>query len=98
MISSTSHQASLFYAALGDEAAHLRDDPLDPLDALLNDQELRDIVRTALTGRSAKSALTGRYGMAPDRVLRCCVLKYAMGLSFGRLVRVDEVENGIVSN
>ena len=44
MISSTSHQAWLFYAPLALQASLLKDDLLDPVDPLLDDPVLLDLV------------------------------------------------------
>src|ERR1700683_2663592 len=149
MIASTSHQDWLFYFPLAQQAELLKDDLLDPVDQLLEDPALVDLVRQCLATRSPLSQRTGRTGIAPDRLLRCCVMKHLKGWSFrdlerelrsnlvyrtkqrvmggdsnaegkvlslfethtevirkgkahkpnefGRLVRIDEVENGIVS-
>jgi IS5 family transposase len=87
MIASTSHQAWLFYAPLAQQAALLKDDLLDPVDELLDDPALLDLVRQCLATRSPLSTRTGRTGMAPDRVLRCCVMKHLKGWSFRDLER-----------
>jgi IS5 family transposase len=82
MIASPSHQAWLFYSPLARQAALLKDDLLDPVDHLLNDAALVDLVRQCLATRSPLSQPTGRTGMAPDRRLRCCVMKHLKGWSF----------------
>jgi IS5 family transposase len=82
MIASPSHQAGLFYSPLARQAALLKDDLLDPVDHLLNDPALVDLVRQCLATRSPLSQRTGRTGMAPDRRLRCCVMKHLKGWSF----------------
>jgi len=87
MIASTSHQAWIFYAPLAQQAARLKDDLLDPVDQLLDDPALVDLVRQCLAARSPLSTRTGRTGMAPDRVLRCCVMKHLKGWSFRDLER-----------
>ena len=87
MIPSTSHQAWLFYAPLARQAVLLKDDLLDPVDALLDDPALVDLVRQGLAARSPLSTRTGRDGMAPDRLLRCCVMKHLKGWSFRDLER-----------
>jgi len=74
MIHSTSHQAWLFYSPLALQAALLKDDLLDPVDQLLDDPALLDLVQQCLAARFPASARTGRAGMAPDRLLRCCVM------------------------
>jgi IS5 family transposase len=87
MIGSTTHQTWLFYAPLAQQAALLKDDLLEPVDTLLADPELVALVQTCLAHRSPRSRRTGRTGMAPDRVLRCCVLKHLKGWSFRELER-----------
>jgi transposase, IS5 family len=87
MIASTSHQAWLFYSPLARQAALLKDDLLDPVDQLLGDPALLDLVRQCLAKRSPRSTRTGRTGMAPDRLLRCCVMKHLKGWSFRDLER-----------
>jgi transposase, IS5 family len=87
MIASSSHQAWLFYSPLARQAALLKDDLLDPVDLLLDDPTLVDLVRQCLATRSPLSQRTGRTGMAPDRLLRCCVMKHLKGWSFRDLER-----------
>ena len=87
MIASTSHQAWLFYSPLAQQAALLKDDLLDPVDQLLNDPALVELVRQCLATRSPLSQRTGRDGIAPDRLLRCCVMKHLKGWSFRDLAR-----------
>src|SRR6266849_1187676 len=84
MIASSSHQAWLFYSPLARQAALLKDDLLDPVDQLLGDPALLDLVRQCLAKRSPRSTRTGRTGMALDRLLRCCVMKHLKGWSFRR--------------
>src|SRR6266851_6247845 len=87
MIASSAHQAWLFYSPLARQAARLKDDLLDPVDPLLDDPALLDSVRQCLAKRSPRSTRTGRTGMAPDRLLRCCVMKHLKGWSFRGLER-----------
>src|SRR6266853_1927893 len=87
MIASSSHQAWLFYSPLARQAALLKDDLLDPVDQLLDDPTLLDLVRQCLATRSPLSQRTGRDGIAPDRLLRCCVMKHLKGWSFRDLAR-----------
>jgi IS5 family transposase len=87
MIASTSHQAWLFYSPLARQAALLKDDLLDPVDQLLDDPALVELVRQCLATRSPLSQHTGRDGIAPDRLLRCCVMKHLKGWSFRDLAR-----------
>ena len=87
MISSTHHQTWLFYTPLARQAALLKDDLLEPVDTLLDDPQLLELVRDCLATRSPASMLTGRTGIAPDRLLRCCVLKHLKGWSFRQLER-----------
>jgi len=55
MIASSSHQAWLFYSPLAQQAALLKDDLLDPVDQLLDDPALVDLVRQCLAKRSPRS-------------------------------------------
>jgi IS5 family transposase len=87
MITSSSHQAWLFYSPLARQAALLKDDLLDPVDQLLDDPALLESVRRCLATRSPLSQRTGRDGIAPDRLLRCCVMKHLKGWSFRDLER-----------
>src|SRR5256884_296679 len=87
MIAPSSHQAWLFYSPLAQQVALLKDDLLDPVDALLDDPDLVDLVRQCLANRSPGSNRTGRTGMGPDRLLRCCVMKHLKGWSFRDLER-----------
>lgn len=87
MIGTTTHQTWLFYSPLAQQASLLKDDLLDPVDTLLTDPELVALVRTCLASRHPRSMRTGRNGMAPDRVLPCCVLKHLKGWSFRELER-----------
>src|SRR5437773_9675776 len=87
MINSTSHQSWLFYSPLARQAALLKDDLLDPVDQLLEDPALLDLVRQCLAARSPASVRTGRPTIAPDHLLRCCVMKHLKGWSFRDLER-----------
>lgn len=87
MISSTTHQSWLFFLPLAQQASLLKDDLLDPVDRLLEDPELVELVRHCLAIRCPASTRTGRPGIAPDRLLRCCVLKHLKGWSFRELER-----------
>jgi transposase, IS5 family len=87
MVASINHQSWLFFLPLARQASLLKDDLLDPVDQLLDDEELIELVRQCLVRRYPKSARTGRPGMAPDRLLRCCVLKHLKGWSFRELER-----------
>jgi transposase, IS5 family len=87
MLASTRHQSWLFYLPLAKQASLLKDDLLDPVDLLLDDPELVELVRNCLAVRYPASTRTGRTGMAPDRLLRCCVLKHLKGWSFRGLER-----------
>ena len=87
MIAPSAHQAWLFYSPLAQQAARLKDDLLDPVDLLLDDPALVDLVRQCLAKRSPRSTRTGRRGLAPDRLLRCCVMKHLKGWSFRALER-----------
>jgi IS5 family transposase len=87
MIASTQHQPWLFYMPLAKQAFLLKDDLLEPVDQLLDDPPLIELVRDCLAARCPASTRTGRTGMAPDRVLRCCVMKHLKGWSFRDLER-----------
>jgi hypothetical protein len=87
MIASISHQPWLFYSPLAQQAALLKDDLLDPVDPLLEDPALVDLVRQCLAKRNPLPTRTGRDGIAPDRLLRCCVMKHLKGWSFRALER-----------
>src|ERR1700691_100993 len=87
MIAPTQHQSFLFFTPLAQQITLLKDDLLDPVDHLLDDQELVDRVRACLIARHPNSFRTGRPGIAPDRLLRCCVLKHMKGWSFRDLER-----------
>jgi transposase, IS5 family len=87
MLSSHQHQSWLFYLPLAKQAALLKDDLLEPVDYLLDDPQLIERVRGCLAARHPASLRTGRHGIAPDRLLRCCVLKHLKGWSFRNLER-----------
>lgn len=87
MVGRLHRDGSLFYAAFGHEAALIKDDLLDPIDALLDEPELVALVAKALAKRRPRSNKTGRRGIAPDRALRALVLKHIKGWSFRQLAR-----------
>ncbi len=87
MIGSVEHQPSLYYAAFERQAALIKDDLLQPVDELLDDPALVDLVRQALARRHARSSQTGRKSIAPDRLLRCCALQHIKGWSLRDLER-----------
>src|SRR6516165_9804139 len=87
MMASTQYQAWLFYTPLAKQAALLKDDLLEPVDLLLDDRQLIELVRQCLASRSPASTRIGRTSMAPDRLLRSCVLKHLKGWSFRALER-----------
>ena len=87
MLTSTARPASLFYAAFAREAALIKDDLLEPIDALLDDPTLVDLVRESQALRSPRSRTMGRQAIAPDRLLRCCALKHIKDWSFRQLER-----------
>ena len=87
MIATTQRQSLLFFTPLAQQITLLKDDLLDPVDHLLDDEELVDLVRACLIRRHPNSSRTGRPGIAPDRLLRCCVLKHMKGWSFRDLER-----------
>jgi len=94
MISPTTRQSNLFYVPLARQAVLLKDDLLDPVDALLDDAELVGLVRERMAGRRPLSRRRGRPSIAPDRLLRCCVMKHLKGWSFRELER--EVRSSLV--
>ena len=85
MIGRINRQASLFYFAFAKEVAAMTDDLLDPLDGLLEDHQLVDLASKALAKRSVQSLDFGRPSIAPDRLLRCVILKHVKGWSFRQL-------------
>lgn len=87
MIGSMQRQASLFSFAFFKEAATISDATLDRIDLWLEDPRLLALSSRALAGRSPQSARIGRRGLAPDRLLRCVVLKHLKGWSFRELER-----------
>ncbi len=94
MVGAVERTGSLFYVALGKQASLIKDDLLEPIDQLLDDPELVELVCKALRGRRPRSRATGRTSIAPDRLLRCCALKHLKGWSFRELER--ELRNGLV--
>jgi IS5 family transposase len=94
MLSTVARQPSVFYPAFGRQASLIKDDLLDPIDALLDDPVLIEIVRDAQASRYPNSRTTGRYPIAPDRLVRCCALKHIKAWSFRELER--ELRNGLV--
>ena len=87
MIGKTTRPASLFAFAFFKEAALRADSILDPLDRLLEDPRLLTLSTQVLARRSPSSTKAGREGMAPDRLLRCVVLKHIKGWSYRELHR-----------
>jgi IS5 family transposase len=87
MVASTHHQSWIFFLPLAQQVSLLKDDLLEPVDQLLEDPELVELVRHCLATRCLNSTRTGRTGIAPDRLLRCCVLKHLKGWSFRNLER-----------
>jgi transposase len=94
MIGTTSRQFWLFYLPLARQASLLKDDLLEPVDQLLDDPALVELVRQSLATRRGGSTRTGRRSIAPDRLLRCCVVKHLKGWSFRELER--EVRSNLV--
>jgi transposase, IS5 family len=87
VIGKTIRPASLFAFAFFKEAAAIADPILDPLDRLLEDPQLVALSAQALAKRSPGSNKAGREGIAPDRLLRCVVLKHIKGWSYRELHR-----------
>jgi IS5 family transposase len=87
VIGKTTRPASLFAFAFFKEVAAIADPVLDPLDRLLEDPQLVALSTQALAKRSPGSNQGGREGIAPDRLLRCIVLKHIRGWSYRELHR-----------
>jgi transposase, IS5 family len=87
VIGKTVRSASLFAFAFFKEAAAIRDPTLDLVDRLLEDPELLALSTQTLAKRSPGSNKVGREGIAPDRLLRCVVLKHVKGWSYRELHR-----------
>jgi IS5 family transposase len=85
MIGPTLRPASLFAFAFFKEVAAISDPTLDALDGLLEDPQLLALSSQALASRSPRSNQAGRHGIAPDRLLRCLVLKHLKGWSYREL-------------
>jgi len=94
MIAPPARQVDLFHSPLDKQVSLIKDDLLDPIDKLLDDPELLALVRDKLSRRSPQSTRTGRRSIAPDRLLRCCVLKHVKAWSFRQLER--EVRTNLV--
>jgi transposase, IS5 family len=82
VIGSLQRQGSLFGFAFFKELTCLQDPSLSQIDLLLEDPELVAICSRALAGRRQRSLDFGRSTIAPDRLLRCVVLKHLKGWSF----------------
>jgi transposase, IS5 family len=87
VIGKTVRPASLFAFAFFKEAAAISEPMLDSVDYLLEDPELLALSTQALATRSPGSSTAGREGIAPDRLLRCVVLKHIKGWSYRELHR-----------
>ncbi len=85
MIGKAVRPASLFAFAFFKEVATITDPVLDSVDGLLDDPGLLALSTRALTSRSPGSGKVGREGIAPDRLLRCAVLKHIKGWSYREL-------------
>jgi IS5 family transposase len=85
MIGNTNRQASLFFFAFAKEVSAIKDVTLDEIDLLLQDDDLLSLCAEKLGGRRARSKDFGRPGIAPDRLLRCVVLKHFKSWSFRAL-------------
>jgi IS5 family transposase len=85
MIGNTQRQASLFFFAFAKEVSAIKDVTLDEIDRLLQDDELLSLCSEKLGGRCLRSKDFGRPGIAPDRLLRCVVLKHFKSWSFREL-------------
>jgi IS5 family transposase len=87
VIGKTVRPASLFAFAFFKEAAAISEPMLDSVDYLLEDPELLALSTRTLAMRSPGSSTAGRAGIAPDRLLRCVVLKHIKGWSYRELHR-----------
>ena len=85
MIGNTNRQASLFFFAFAKEVSAIKDVTLDEIDLLLQDEALLALCSEKLGGRCLRSKDFGRPGIAPDRLLRCVVLKHFKSWSFREL-------------
>lgn len=75
------------FARFDREAALIKDDLLEPIDRLLDDVDLIELVREAQAKRAPAARTMGRKTIAPDRLLRCCALKHIKNWSFRELER-----------
>ena len=87
MIGNIVRQASLFAFAFFKEAAAIKEPMLDSIDRLLEDPQLVALSTRVLASRAPGSSKSGRQGIAPDRLLRCVVLKHIKGWSYRELER-----------
>lgn len=87
MVGRLHRQSSLFYVAFDRQASLIKDDLLEPIDQLLDDEELVALVQHRLERRHERSRTTGRRGISPDRLLRCCALKHIKQWSLRQLER-----------
>src|ERR1700731_3727648 len=87
MLGKTVRPASLFAFAFFKEAAAIADPILDPLDRLPGGAHLVSLSTQALANPPPSSSKAGREGIAPDRLLRCVVLKHVKGWSYRQLHR-----------
>ena len=95
MIGTLTRQSALFYVNFSKQASLIKDDLLEPVDTLLEDPELIELTRESLAGRFPLSPRTGRVSIAPDRLLRSCVLKHIKGWSFLRILE-REIRSSLV--
>jgi IS5 family transposase len=85
MIGLAIHQLNLFYDTFVEHICSYYHPILDPLDPILDDPELIEMVYERLASRHPNSSKTGRPGMSPDRLLRTCALKHLKDWSFRNL-------------
>ena len=71
MVNSTSHQPWVFYSPLALQAALLKDDLLDPVDELLDDPALLELVQQRLAARSPPQRAPGDPASLP---IACCAV------------------------
>jgi len=84
VIGTLTRQSSLFYVNFGKQASLIKDDLLESVDTLLDDNGIIELVHDSLAQRYP---LSTRTGIAPDRLVRSCVLKHIKGWSFRELER-----------
>lgn len=85
MIGITPLQGNIFFLPLAEQISSTGHPVLDQIEDVCSDPELVELVWERLASRHQNSERTGRPGMSPDQLLRVCILKHLMDLSFRRL-------------